>query len=89
MNENENKWIPVGEKIPFSGQKIIATLQSKEKTIVTIIKYDGTNMAEGCRLTAWMPVPAPFRDDIARMYMMICMHLRRVRHNEIDTEISW
>ena len=89
MNENESKWIPVGEKLPHFGQKIIATLQSKEKTIVTIIKYDGANMAEGCRLTAWMPVPAPFRDDIARMYMMICMHLRRARHNEIDTEISW
>lgn len=76
MNENESKWIPVGEKIPFFGQKIIATLQSKEKTIVTIIKYDGINMAEGCRLTAWMPAPAPFMSDITRMYMVICMYLR-------------
>lgn len=76
MNENKSKWIPVGEKIPFFGQKIIATLQSKGETIVTIIKYDGINMAEGCRLTAWMPAPAPFMSDITRMYMVICMYLR-------------
>lgn len=74
-----NQWIPVGAKLPHSGQKIIATLQSKEKTIVTIIKYDGTNMAEGCRLTAWMPAPEPFMGDIARMYMMICMCWRESR----------
>lgn len=74
-----NQWIPVGAKLPHFGQKIIATLQSKEKTIVTIIKYDGANMAEGCRLTAWMPAPVPFRDDIARMYMTICMYLRNRR----------
>lgn len=89
MKEDLIKWIPVSTKLPFPGQKILATLQSGGKSIVTIVKYDGINMAEGCRLTAWMPAPAPFRDDIARMYMMICMHLRRVRHNEIDTEISW
>lgn len=79
MNENESKWIPVKVKQPFPGQKIIATLQSRGKSIVTIIKYDGTNMAEGCRLTAWMPAPEPFMGDIARMYMMICMCWRESR----------
>ena len=79
MNENKSKWIPVGAKLPHSGQKIIATLQSKEKTIVTIIKYDGANMAEGCRLTAWMPAPEAYVSDVARMYMMICMYLRNRR----------
>lgn len=77
MNENESKWIPASTKLPFPGQKIIATLQSKEKTIVTIIKYDGVNMAEGCRLTAWMPAPEAYVSDIARMYMTICMYLRK------------
>lgn len=76
MNENESKWIPANIKLPLSGQKVIATLQSRDKSIVTIIRYDGTNMAEGCKLVAWMPVPEAYVSDIARMYMMICMYLR-------------
>lgn len=79
MNENENKWIPVSIKLPFVGQNIIATLQSRDKSIVTIIKYDGTNAAEGCRLTAWMPAPEAYVSDVARMYMTICMYLRNRR----------
>lgn len=75
----DNEWIPVEKRTPEPGQKIIATLRCKGKSIVTIVKYNGTNMAEGCRLTAWMPVPEPFMGDIARMYMMICMCWRKSR----------
>lgn len=84
-----NQWIPVGAKLPHFGQKIIATLQSKEKTIVTIIKYDGINMAEGCRLTAWMPVPEAYVSDVARMYMMICMYLRKREYENRINRCRW
>lgn len=75
----DNEWIPVEKRTPDPGQKIIATLRCKGKSIVTIVRYDGAGMEGGCRLTAWMPVPTVYISDIARMYMMICMHLRRSR----------
>lgn len=89
MNENENKWIQVSIKLPFVGQNIIATLQSRDKSIVTIIKYDGTNAAEGCRLTAWMPLPESYASNAMKMYKVLCTHLRRTRRNEISVKISW
>lgn len=78
----DNDWIPIGKRIPEPCQKILATLQCKDKSIVTIINYCAeSNMAEGCRLTAWMPAPVPFRNDVARMYMMICMYTKNSRKN--------
>lgn len=75
-----NQWINVTEKPPISGQRILATIQCRDKAIVTTIRYDAKQqMAEGCKLTAWMPVPEAYVSDIARMYKMVCMYLRKSR----------
>lgn len=75
-----NHWIDVADRRPEQGQRILATIQCRDKAIVTTIKYDDKQpLAEGCRLTAWMPVPEAYVSDIARMYKLVCLYLRKRR----------
>lgn len=82
MKDNLGEWIPAESELPVQGQRVLATLRCKGKLVVAIITYAlDFQTAEGCKLEAWMPVPTPFRSDIARMYILICKYMRSCREN--------
>ena len=57
------KWIPVIEKLPKMGQKVLATV-TNEKHSVIIITFGNDSYWHDGKISAWMPLPEPYGGDV-------------------------
>lgn len=62
-------WIPVSEKLPEKNTEVLATTESGYITIAEWLEYDhwfiheGSSNAHTDELTAWMPLPEPYKTE--------------------------
>ena len=55
----ESKWIPVSERLPKIGKRVLVTYNQEDKLKVDTTTLDRHGFLIGV-VTAWMPLPAPY-----------------------------
>ncbi len=68
LSEPKTGWIPVSERLPEIGQKVIASTKGTVFTQVYKGIYSEPNVWHWNHnsikvVTAWMPIPEPYRED--------------------------
>ena len=64
MIEDQDKWIPVSERLPEVGKYILATRSKPEEPKVIVMQYCEHIWATGNLselITAWQPLPEPYK----------------------------
>lgn len=54
------RWIPVTEKLPEDGERVLVTVKNGE---ILFGSHLGKYWAFGSKVVAWMPLPAPYREE--------------------------
>lgn len=65
MFRQQNRWIPVTEKLPDEGQAVLVTRTSRLGNYVTNDEYDWDYCAwesDADDIIAWMPLPEPYKE---------------------------
>lgn len=64
---NDQKWIPVSEKLPNRHQRVLCYLKYEPESpdIISENTYIGSGMwmSESDKVVAWMPLPEPYKGD--------------------------
>lgn len=61
VTPQESRWVPVTERLPEEGTFVLASYNSDEGTDVVMTYYSKYGFARGL-MTAWMPLPEPYRE---------------------------
>lgn len=56
-------WIPVIERLPEEGQKVLCTVTNEEHSVVIMYFKDASYWHDG-KISAWMPLPEPYGGDV-------------------------
>lgn len=62
----ENKWIPVSERVPDVGKSVLVTVvipDGQRECYVSEWIYNKWSGVCGFEVSAWMPLPEPYRKD--------------------------
>lgn len=63
------KWIPCSERLPLHGSRVLVTATHKKlgHTAVDVFRYHGDDYgwenSDFCTVTAWMPLPEPWKGE--------------------------
>lgn len=60
-----DRWIPVGEKSPLEGQLVLCSIAEYADTVhrIIIAKYETNSLYWDEFVTAWMPLPKPYKGE--------------------------
>ncbi len=58
----KQRWIPVSEKLPKEGQRVLVTQIVSERTVVYCTRFPFEKIKEKY-ITAWMPLPKPYESQ--------------------------
>lgn len=61
LSENKGEWIPVTERLPEIGQRVIATIETLDGLQVRETIYDKYGFLCGNGI-AWQPLPEPYKE---------------------------
>ena len=61
-SENPNKWIPISERLPNAHEEILATYEVEDGSRIAITGYGKYGFLVG-NVTAWMPLPEPYKAE--------------------------
>lgn len=61
--EIEGRWIPVIEKLPKKGQKVLCCVTNEKHSVVIMYFEDASYWHDG-KISAWMPCPEPYGGDV-------------------------
>lgn len=59
VTQKSGKWIPVSERLPDIGQRVLVTYNQEDKLKVDTTIFDRHGFLIGV-VTAWMPLPKPY-----------------------------
>lgn len=67
----EQRWIPVSERLPKEGERVLATVNFDDPFVCEIDYWEDARKAESDMeqmnfmesITAWMPMPDPYKEE--------------------------